>query len=131
MASESEKRPRWPDALTASTRTSWLGEAGEGWPLPMTCDAGRTVSSAPGRDVLSGPFSGCWMAMFTMGGATHVCHVATPECNAKWTEIKEKGEITGVTQFKPAKARIEPQAVNGFFASPHTSPLRWTVVAAR
>lgn len=68
---------------------------------------GINFTGTTGLDVLSGPFSGCWMARYKLKGAYNVCHVATPECNTKWAELKQSGEITEVTEFKPANALME------------------------
>lgn len=55
-----------------------------------------------GRDVISGPFTGCIMASYTKGGARRVCHVATPECNAAWQALKAGSDFTLITEFAPA-----------------------------
>jgi hypothetical protein len=58
-----------------------------------------------GRDVLSGPFSGCIMARYKLNGVYHVCHVAMDDLNRAgvmkhWQEIKKTSEDK-VIDFKP------------------------------
>jgi len=54
-----------------------------------------------GRDVISGPFTGCIMASYDTGGGRRVCHVATPECNAAWTTLKAQAGVTLNVEFQP------------------------------
>ena len=73
--------------------------------LPYTPGAINYTFSA-GRDVISGPFSGCIMAAYNKGGGRRVCHVSTEtsedhrhDCKALWGNIKE--ECTSYIEFKP------------------------------
>jgi hypothetical protein len=61
---------------------------------------GINYTSTYGLDVISGPFSGCWMASYLRGGYRCICHVATPECNNTWNAIKALTQVT--KEFKPA-----------------------------
>ncbi|WP_295389153.1 hypothetical protein [uncultured Thiodictyon sp.] len=56
-----------------------------------------------GEDVISYPFTGCIMAVFTYGGIRRVCHVSTgagQDCKAQWEQIKSQS--TNVFEFKPS-----------------------------
>lgn len=52
-------------------------------------------------DCISSRFTGCVMAAFMWGGKRCVAHVATPECNEKWNDLKEK--ITLLSEFNPSR----------------------------
>ena len=73
--------------------------------LPFTPGAINYAISG-GRDVISGPFSGCLMAAYEKkeGGGRRVCHVSTTrdemDCKAKWNEIKEN--CSSYVEFKPS-----------------------------
>lgn len=61
---------------------------------------GINYTDTTGKDVLSGPFTGCIMAIYKRAGQRRVCHVATPECKDAWAKIK--GETEVVKEFKPS-----------------------------
>jgi hypothetical protein len=61
---------------------------------------GINYTDTAGRDVLSGPFTGCIMAVYKRAGARRVCHVATPECKEAWAQVK--GETEVFKEFKPS-----------------------------
>jgi hypothetical protein len=61
---------------------------------------GINYTESTGRDVLSGPFTGCIMAVYMKSGVRRVCHVATPECNGAWTKLKQETQV--VKEFKPS-----------------------------
>ena len=61
---------------------------------------GINYTESTGKDVLSGPFTGCIMAVYKRGGARRVCHVATPECKDAWEKVK--GETEVIKEFKPS-----------------------------
>ena len=72
--------------------------------LPYTPGAINYTNSS-GRDVISGPFSGCIMAAYVTGGGRRVCHVSTEaeghrnDCKELWGKIKEN--CTSYIEFKP------------------------------
>jgi hypothetical protein len=57
-----------------------------------------------GKDILSGMFTGCWMAVYTEGN-TRVCHIATQtddgDCKAAWRAHKARKGISNVKEFRP------------------------------
>ena len=61
---------------------------------------GINYTESTGRDVLSGPFTGCIMAIYKRGGVRRVCHVATPECKDAWAKVKGEGQVT--KEFVPS-----------------------------
>ena len=61
---------------------------------------GINYTDTSGKDVLSGPFTGCIMAVYKRDGQRRVAHVATPECNDAWNKVK--GETQVVKEFKPS-----------------------------
>jgi hypothetical protein len=61
---------------------------------------GINYTESMGKDVLSGPFTGCIMAVYKRNGSRRVCHVATPECKDAWAKIKDETEV--VKEFKPS-----------------------------
>ncbi len=61
---------------------------------------GINYTESTGKDVLSGPFTGCLMAVYKRGGARRVCHVATPECKDAWAKVKSETEL--IKEFKPS-----------------------------
>ena len=73
--------------------------------LPFTPGAINYTNSR-GKDVISGPFSGCLMAAYEKkeGGGRRVCHVATTsdtmDCKEKWNEIK--ADCSFYAEFKPS-----------------------------
>ena len=76
--------------------------------LPFTPGAINYAIST-GRDVISGPFSGCIMAAYNKGGGRRVCHVSTEasedhrnDCKALWRNVKDAS--TACTEFKPFDA---------------------------
>lgn len=75
--------------------------------LPYTPGAINYVNSC-GKDVISGPFSGCIMAAYEKKkiGGRRVCHVATSgdkmDCKTLWQEIKN--ECATCIEFKPMNA---------------------------
>ena len=75
--------------------------------LPYTPGAINYVNSG-GKDVISGPFSGCIMAAYEKKkvGGRRVCHVATcgdeMDCKTLWHDIK--AECSSCVEFKPSDA---------------------------
>ncbi len=61
---------------------------------------GINYTDTAGRDVLSGPFTGCIMAIYKRDGTRRVCHVATPECREAWERVR--GEAQVIKEFKPS-----------------------------
>lgn len=68
--------------------------------LPWVGDALNYVESQ-GKDVLSGPFTGCVMTAYTRNGSRRVGHVATPGCNELWMAMKKEGTVKVLSEFKP------------------------------
>jgi hypothetical protein len=60
---------------------------------------GINYTESGGKDVLSGPFTGCIMGIYSVGGTRRVCHVATPECKDAWERVKTGAKLT--KEFKP------------------------------
>lgn len=58
-----------------------------------------------GKDVLSGMFTGCWMALYKEDGNFRVCHIATTtdatDCKATWRKHKTLPNVSSVKEFKP------------------------------
>lgn len=52
-------------------------------------------------DCISSRFTGCVMAAFMWNGKRCVAHVAAPECNGKWNDLKQ--EITLLSEFNPSR----------------------------
>lgn len=65
------------------------------------CPNGINTTVATGADVISSKFSGCWMVKYTDGGGAWVGHVATPECNDEWNQIKSRNGVQVLAEFKP------------------------------
>lgn len=65
---------------------------------------------AQGNDVLTGPFSGCWMAAYTEG-SVKVCHITLQpddrDCKATWRTQKALNGVSNVSEFLPHKAVSE------------------------
>ena len=61
---------------------------------------GINYTESEGKDVLSGPFTGCIMAVYKRSGSRRVCHVATPECKDAWAKVKAETQL--VKEFKPS-----------------------------
>ncbi len=55
-----------------------------------------------GRDVISSQFTGCYMVKYTVGGATRIAHVATPECKDAWAAMKARADVKVLAEFKPS-----------------------------
>lgn len=59
---------------------------------------------AQGHDVLTGPFSGCWMAAYTEAD-TRICHIALQvddrDCKAAWRLKKGSEEVSNIREFRP------------------------------
>lgn len=68
--------------------------------LPWVNEAINYVESE-GSDVLSGPFTGCFMALYKRGGTRRVAHVHTPECRDLWARIKQEAGVEFVKEFQP------------------------------
>lgn len=62
-------------------------------------------SARGGLDVLSGPFSGCLMSLYTEDGAERVAHVfcdvGIKDCKEQWRTHTEKGSVSVTAEFKP------------------------------
>jgi hypothetical protein len=70
--------------------------------LPFVPRFTNTVKSAH-LNVLSGPFSGCYMIRYQYKGDTYTCHVATPEAKASWNQFaKGPPEISIQRGFRPS-----------------------------
>lgn len=88
--------------LLIFTKTTQGGDAL--W-LPFTPSAINYTESG-GKDVISGPFSGCLMAAYEKhgGGGRRVCHVSTSgddkDCKELWDSIKE--DCSSYVEFKPS-----------------------------
>lgn len=61
---------------------------------------GINYAESAGKDVVSGPFTGCIMAVYKRNGARRVCHVATPECKDAWAKVKAGTQV--IKEFKPS-----------------------------
>jgi hypothetical protein len=70
-------------------------------------------------DVLSGPFSGCWMMVYKKDGATHVGHVGTKDDTAHavskavktaWTDFANANPLTIERGFSPARSWNNPDS---------------------
>ncbi len=78
--------------------------------LPWVEDAVNYVESQ-GRDVLSGPFTGCIMAAYMRNGSRRIGHVSTPGCNALWAGMKNESEVSVQAEFKPANADFDFKSI--------------------
>lgn len=62
-----------------------------------------------GTDILTGPMSGCWIVIFTMGGVSYVGHIGTHEpgspatlgVKAAWAAAFNAGTVAPVAAFQP------------------------------
>ena len=52
-------------------------------------------------DCISSRFTGCIMAVFIYNKKRCVAHVATPECNEKWIDLRKK--VTDLIEFNPSR----------------------------
>lgn len=72
--------------------------------LPYATGGINWIQQSASDDIISFPFSGCIMAVFTLDGIRRVCHVSTGEdgqdCMAEWKKIKDRS--TNVFEFKPS-----------------------------
>lgn len=68
---------------------------------------GINYTESTGKDVLSGPFTGCIMGVYSVSGSRRVCHVATPECKAAWDKVKSGAALT--KEFKPHESLPSPK----------------------
>ena len=100
MEVQSRRETTWTvEKLLGSKSTTYL------W-LPYAPGHISYVESE-GLDVLSGTFSGCFMASYTRDGGRRVCHVDTaadsggPAVKEKWASIKEESTVNLLKEFKP------------------------------
>lgn len=60
-----------------------------------------------GVDVLSGWFSGCWMARYKQEGTWRVGHITAQkdnnDCKALWRAHKQRADVREATEFRPDK----------------------------
>lgn len=70
------------------------------------------VSYVPlaGDDVFTGPFTGCWVSIFDMGGVQHVGHIGTEtdsttantrQVRAAWKSAVDGNQIRSIRAFEP------------------------------
>lgn len=61
------------------------------------------VVKSNGLNVLSGPFSGCYMIKFMLRGEAYTGHVATPEAKTSWNAFAQGLQNNDIVRgFKPA-----------------------------
>lgn len=64
-----------------------------------------------GKDVLSGPFSGCYMILYNVAGAARVGHVATPGAKAAWNNhVANQPGVNVLTGFQPHRVYYDALA---------------------
>jgi hypothetical protein len=62
-------------------------KAGRNFKWLPWADNGINYAESQGNDVLSGPFSGCYMVIYTYGGVRRIGHIATPGAKAAWNAL--------------------------------------------
>lgn len=78
-----------------------------------------------GPDILTGPMSGCWIVIFTMGGQLNVAHIGTHaagspttiQVKAAWANAFQAGAVAPVAAFQPNRHLVvSPAGFCDFYA---------------
>jgi hypothetical protein len=108
--------PKAAEVLGAKVLPVSEGDGANGFVfLPWVEDAVNYTQSQ-GKDVLSGPFTGCLMTAYTRGGSRRIGHVSTPSCNALWDLMKKDSEVKVIAEFKPSDAKFDSKSITNGLA---------------